>query len=100
MSRIALVALLAGVATVAGCSAIGQTPAPPAPVPSTSTPGIGSLRNSPVPPGMDGVVRHWVGVACPTTGQTATTITGGHLVCSQSTGDDVPRWHVDVRTQP
>lgn len=99
-ATVPLVALLAALAAVTGCSSIGQTPAPPAPVPSTSKPGVGSLRNSPVPPGADGVVRHWVGVACPTVGQTAKTITGGRLVCSQSTSDDVPRWHVDVRTQP
>lgn len=91
-------ALLAVLVTLTAC---GSQPTPAlAPTPAPTGSQLADQHSTPVSPGPSGVLRRWVGVACPRVGDTATTTSGGHLVCTQLAGDDVPRWHVDVRTQP
>jgi hypothetical protein len=98
LGRGALVAaVLAASLPIAGCGASRQAPElATSPEPQRT---VDSVRNSPVAPGPSGTLRHWVGVSCPSEGATAATISGGHLVCRRG-GNDVPRWHADVRTQP
>jgi|WetSurMetagenome_2_1015567.scaffolds.fasta_scaffold11619_11 hypothetical protein len=100
LGSVALVAVaLATGLYAAGCGVSQRAPEPAtSPAPQST---VDHLRNSPVAPGPSGTLLHWVGVACPSEGATATSTSGGHLVCTKSgTGKDVPHWHADVRTNP